>query len=102
MGAQGFELVLHSYVAGLQNRFAKHFRKGIAARGSWPNWEHDLHHSRVIRELWLQPNELASELFHEILGYNPFERPVEMFCGHNGVEQFSRLLTLKVWLDRPC
>jgi asparagine synthase (glutamine-hydrolysing) len=99
VGAQGFELVLHCYVAGLQNRLAKHFRKKITTRGSWPNWEHYLHHSPVIRELWLQPNALASELFREILGYNPFERPIEMFCGHDGVEQFSRLFTLKVWLD---
>jgi hypothetical protein len=99
VGAQGFELILHSYAAVFQNRFAKLFRKKIATRGSWPNWEHYLHHSAVIQDLWRQPNKLANELFLNILRYNPFERPVESFSGDSGVEQFSRLLTLKVWLD---
>ena len=102
VGAQGIDLIFHSYMTVFRNRMTKYFRKGIAARGSWPNWEHYLHQSPVIRDLWLRPNKFAGELFSEILGYNPLERPVEVFRGDDGVERFSRLLTLKVWLDSKC
>jgi hypothetical protein len=98
VGAQGFELVLHSYITGFRNRFDRRFRRGIAARGSWPNWEYYLHHSPAIRDLWLPPDEKSTELFREILGYNPLQRSPGSFPGDNGVEQFSRLLTLKLWL----
>ena len=67
--------------------------------GSWPNWQYYIHHSERIASLWQQDSATAKDLFQDLLGYDPYAKPIEAFRGAE-VDFFSRLLTLKIWLDQ--
>lgn len=96
--ASVFSIVAHKYLNALRNRFEKKVKPNIALSGSWPNWEYYVHHSEKIGEMWNRSPESARPLFRELLGVDPFERPLNSFRGAE-VDFFSRLLTLKLWLE---
>lgn len=92
-------LIYHRYRSALLNRVKKMVSPGITSRGSWPNWEYYAQHSQLIQELWSDPIQETASLFDELLGFNPFIKPLEYWKGSN-TELFLRLLTLKLWMEQ--
>jgi asparagine synthase (glutamine-hydrolysing) len=85
-------------LSSLRNRVREKLRPGLATRGSWPNWQYYIQHSPVIRDLWTRKNNRASEIFSELLGWDPFSKPLHAFNGED-TWLFVRLFTQKLWLD---
>lgn len=88
---------LGRYTTALQNRFHRMFRRGLATRGSWPNWEYYLRHSPTLQSLWSAQCEPADQLLPQILGSPNYRN--DAYRG-NRVELALRILTLKAWLMR--
>jgi len=98
VNASVLSIVAHKYLNALKNRFEKKVKPKIALSGSWPNWEYYVHHSEKIAEMWNRSPESVRPLFQELLGVDAFDRPVKSFRGGE-VDFFSRLLTLKLWME---
>jgi asparagine synthase (glutamine-hydrolysing) len=90
---------LHRYLSAIKNRLRQKAAPGIATRGSWPNWEYYLGHSRVIASLWGRENALAVDTFDRLLCQPPLSTPPGQYSGRE-IEYFLRLFTLKLWLDQ--
>jgi asparagine synthase (glutamine-hydrolysing) len=90
---------VHRYTSALQNRIHDKLWPHMATRGSWPNWEYYLPHSRVISSLWMRNRRAARDFFLQIAGHDPYATPIREYRGCK-VELFLRLLTLKLWLDQ--
>jgi asparagine synthetase B (glutamine-hydrolysing) len=99
VNASSVRQFFQTYSNIIRNRYKRRFSSpGLATSGSWPNWEYYLHHSQVIRELWTRKNDEVRDLFDHLLGYDPFQKPIQEFRGKESV-LFERLLTLKVWFS---
>ncbi len=72
---------------------------GSASRGSWPDFDHYIRHSKVVPELWADPSPEARDVLGDIVGVDPWSRPMEEWA-KGGSLRFLRLVTLKVWLDQ--
>jgi asparagine synthase (glutamine-hydrolysing) len=96
---------ISEHLSSLRNRVREKLRPGLATRGSWPNWQYYIHHSPVIRDLWMDKGGRAAEIFSGLLGWDPFSRPLHSFHGAD-TWLFVRLFTQKLWLDNlvrpPC
>lgn len=90
---------LHRYRIAVRRRLERHSRS-MATGESWPNWVHYLRSSGRLRELWLRPNAEARALIGELCG-EPFAEDAARLDGRP-TQYFSRLLTLKIWLDQRC
>jgi len=98
VGASGPLYSFHRYLSALQNRISERFLPHMATRGSWPNWEYYISHSGTVQSLWTRRNDAARELFVQLLGHDPLNKPAQAYRGRQ-VEFFMRLFTLKLWLD---
>jgi hypothetical protein len=99
VGASYIRQLCQTYTNLIRDKYRRHLRSPrFVTFGSWPNWEFYLHHSRVVQELWERKNPVAVDLFRQILGYNPFVKPISEYRGRERV-LLERLLTLKIWLD---
>lgn len=85
--------------SALRNRMADRLQHGMATNGSWPSWRHYFCHSKVVESIWSKPNPAASDIFSEILGWNPHRQSICEYMGTD-VVLFQRLLTQKLWLDQ--
>ncbi len=72
--------------------------ESLVTSGSWPNFAYYIAHSPVISELWNDPSPLTRECFTEILGEDPWLKPIASFGGERE-QLFLRLLTYKLWFD---
>lgn len=104
IGASQTEKVL-SFLRGVAYR--KVFRRevdgtpldGSVTRGSWPNFSYYARHSQVIPTLWSDPSPEAVDVLSELVGEDPWSKPMEAWTRLGGIH-FFRLLTLKLWLDQ--
>ncbi|NNC88665.1 MAG: hypothetical protein HKN82_09435 [Akkermansiaceae bacterium] len=85
----------HRYRSALLNRWNS--RRGMVSRGSWPNWEHYLRTSKLVRDQWEQTDREAAGILEALVAPGIVQRPVSAFHGRE-VELFQRLWTLKLWL----
>ena len=75
--------------------------KGRTTEGSWPNWDYYIAQSRKIEALWMRNNEKYRDLFKQILGEDPYEKPINEFNkSESRFSLFLRLLTLKLWFEQ--
>lgn len=99
LDAAGPRYAFHRFLSALSNRLNQKLSPRMATRGSWPNWEYYLQHSRVIPKLWARKSPVASDWFVQLLGADPTQ-DAPGSCNANGAEYFMRLFTLKLWLDQ--
>jgi hypothetical protein len=92
------ERAIRRYTSAAANKFTRLTKRGIATRGSWPNWNYYISQSKMVEDLWSRRQSLSRELFNDLLGYDPFKRSLPEW-GNNNVELFVRLMTLKLWLE---
>jgi hypothetical protein len=98
VGASWPNFVFHQYARRFKRRFLKKHDK-IATDVSWPNWDYYVHHSKKIAFLWHRKNSTAQNLLTKILGYDPFSLSIQSYRGRQ-IKLFTRILTLKIWLDQ--
>ena len=72
---------------------------GSATRGSWPDFNHYIRHSKVVPELWSDPSPETRDVLADVVGVDPWSRPMGEWA-KLGSLRFLRLVTLKVWLDQ--
>ena len=72
---------------------------GSVTRGSWPDFNHYIRHSKVMPGLWAEPSSEARDVLGDIVGVDPWSRPMEEWA-KGGSLRFLRLVTLKLWLDQ--
>jgi asparagine synthetase B (glutamine-hydrolysing) len=89
----------HRYRAALRNRLALKVRPSMATRGSWPNWDYYLTHSRLLPEQWHVFTPASRETLSSLVGKDVATTPQDEFL-RGGIEFFLRLWTLKLWLER--
>lgn len=89
----------HKYISALKNRTVQTLFPSIALRGSWPNWAFYVQHSDVLRSLWERNTHDTSDIFKDLLGYNPLARPPASWPAEES-ELFLRILTQKLWLEQ--
>lgn len=92
-------VIFHKYRTALLNRIAGKFRPSIASRGSWPNWDYYVAHSKLVESSWKSRSPHAAEVIEEIAGDQVLRRSPAEFSGPK-VEWFLRLWTLKLWLGQ--
>src|SRR6185295_18751428 len=49
VGASGPSFLIRRYFSAFQNRIVEKILPRMSIRGSWPNWEYYIQHSKVIR-----------------------------------------------------
>jgi len=101
VGATNIEKMISFYIMASKEKMRKYFglrKQSIANEGSWPNLDYYIANSKVIREIWERPNDLAEELFSEIIGYKDYK--LISNYSQRKLYLFLRLFTLKVWLDQ--
>jgi asparagine synthase (glutamine-hydrolysing) len=99
LNASPLRYSIHRYASALRNKIHDRLLPRMATRGSWPNWEYYLSHSRVIPSLWMRNHNAARDFFLPLIGRDPYATPLREYRGRK-VELFLRLLTLKLWLDQ--
>ena len=67
-------------------------------RGSWPNFAYYLRHSPEIDALWQPLVPAVSGVMKEVVGFDPWDSQGTFDVRRSGM-YFSRLLTLKLWLE---
>lgn len=72
---------------------------GSVTRGSWPDFNYYLRHSKVVPELWADPAPRTRDVLTELVGEDPWSRPMGEWA-KRGSLLFLRLVTLKLWLDQ--
>jgi hypothetical protein len=92
-------LMVHRYLSAFLNRAGNLVKPGIATRGSWPNWNYYVQHSQLVADLWTRDSINTAPILTDVLGFNPYERPMEFWQGPR-TELFLRLLTLKLWIEQ--
>jgi asparagine synthase (glutamine-hydrolysing) len=97
LGASALRVGVQRYAIALR-RWHERNRASMTTAESWPNWTHYLQASGRIRELWLRPNPAARSLLGELRG-EPFREDLASYRAWP-TQYFSRLLTLKLWLDQ--
>ena len=85
----------------LVRAFAKSFsaKSKLATNHSWPNWIRYVLTSPKLRELWEDDGSDASSVLKELVGQEAFKNNIADYQGVNAYF-FTRLMTLKVWLDQ--
>ncbi len=95
-----------SHLAFLASRYKSFFlkkylrlTKGMVRDGSWPDWQHMISTNPTIHSLWVAENAASRDVFHELLGEAPNEKPAR---AHTDKEAtlFFRFLTIKTWLEQ--
>ncbi|MEO8614629.1 MAG: asparagine synthase-related protein [Luteolibacter sp.] len=71
----------------------------LATPGSWPNWHYYVAHSPELARLWAEPSAGERELFSDILGADPWKKPLAVWAQENPV-LLVRLITAKIWLSQ--
>ncbi|CAG1010657.1 hypothetical protein BURK2_04080 [Burkholderiales bacterium] len=71
----------------------------LATAGSWPDFAYYVAHSAVLQELWSAPSPGLRDLFAELLGQNPWRRPLADWA-HESSDFILRLITLRIWLEQ--
>lgn len=99
LGVSSSRHSVHRYLTALRNRVGAKLLPRMATSGSWPNWAYYVRHSPRLESLWRRPNETTRGILVQVLGYDPFPRPLAGYRGRD-LEFFLRLLTLKLWLDQ--
>lgn len=74
-------------------------KASIATAGSWPNWSYFLTHSPSIERLWSNPKPAEREMFESILGYDPWNKPLQEWAQGNNL-LFYRLIMVRTWLKQ--
>ena len=72
---------------------------GSVTRGSWPDFNHYIRHSKVVPELWADPSPETRDVLTDVVGVDPWSRPMGEWA-KLGSLRFLRLVTLKIWLDQ--
>lgn len=72
---------------------------GLLTRGSWPNFNYYVRHSKVLPNLWSNNHGISYDVFCELLGYDPWLISIDMWSKRS-THEFFRILTLKLWLDQ--
>jgi asparagine synthase (glutamine-hydrolysing) len=76
-------------------------QRGMTTEGSWPNWGYYIEHSRKIDTLWKRGSDKYFDLFKQILGEDPFEKPISAYTRSGAkFSLFLRVLTLKLWFEQ--
>jgi asparagine synthase (glutamine-hydrolysing) len=92
----------HRYRSALLNRLNARTARGIAGRGSWPNWDYYIQNSTVLRTQWERDSaDSGMNILREILSDTVLQRDITSFRGPD-VELFHRIWTLKLWLASRC
>jgi len=91
-------IIVHGYKRAMQRKFQKR-KESIATDESWPNWPFYIYNSHKIHSLWKQDNDIARDVFTEILGEDPFKKEIREYRGKD-LKLFLRLLNLKLWIDQ--
>jgi len=102
VGATNIEKMFSFYSMAGKNKVRKFLglvKPTLVNDGSWPNFEYYITNSKVIREIWERPNELAEELFSKIIGPGESKLRLDQYSGSR-LYLFLRLFTLKVWFDQ--
>lgn len=71
----------------------------LATDTSWPDFGYYLSNSKVITELWNSPSPAQREILGDLLGSDPWARPLAEW-GSRDVDLILRLLTLRIWLTQ--
>jgi asparagine synthase (glutamine-hydrolysing) len=72
----------------------------LAMTGSWPDFARYVCTSRLIQTLWADPSPRTRECFSDILGVNPWARPMAAWAqNERELQLFLRLLAFKLWFD---
>ncbi len=93
-----FRQCLSRNAQSIRERIRRRLSPRIATSDSWPNWNYYAAHSKKLEELWLRKTPGVEEMFSSLLGFDPFEKPIQQWA-ESRLELFLRLLTLKVWLE---
>lgn len=104
IGASEFEKTL-AFLRGVAYR--KIFRRdvdgtpldGSVSRGSWPDFNYYLRHSKVVPGLWADPAPQTRDVLSDLVGMNPWNKTLAEWADRGAIH-FMRLLTLKLWLDQ--
>jgi asparagine synthase (glutamine-hydrolysing) len=99
VNAPPISLIFHGFWRKLQ-RLLRERKKSIATDESWPNWQYYVPHSPKVGSLWLKKNQIADDVFRQIMGKDGYEISIEKYAGEPQNKLFLRLLTLKLWLDQ--
>lgn len=73
--------------------------KRLATTGSWPDFGYYVAHSALLQELWSNPSPGLRDLFSELLGRDPWQRPLADWA-HESSDFILRLITLRIWLGQ--
>jgi len=98
LAASRTKVLFELYRRAFANKIATRVRPKLATTGSWPNWQYYVEHSEVLQRLWGTGTSRARVILTELIGSDPFGRPMDYWRGSR-LELFLRLLTLKIWID---
>jgi hypothetical protein len=93
-----WDRAFHRYKSAFLTRLHRHHQRGLAGRGSWPNWEYYIQNSSLVAEQWDKLSPTTREILHKVLGDEMLNQPIQAFRGPQ-VELFQRIWTLKLWLE---
>lgn len=82
-------------------RKIRRLRPSIATETSWPDWEHYVPNSAILRELWRRPNPAAEDLFRRVLLPEDTRSDIADYKGR-ALFQGVQLLNLKLWFAQRC
>jgi len=99
VGASGPTYLVRRYVSALQNRIVEKILPRMSIRGSWPNWEYYIRHSKVISAQWARHQPATRDIFIRLLGSDPYKKEPRDYRGGE-VELFVRLWTQKLWMEQ--
>ena len=95
-------IVARGLISRFTSRLAgKKENESIVTNGSWPNFAYYIANSTVIAGLWRDPSSQTQELLTQILGENPWAKPLSWWGSgsYHSEQLFLRLLTSKLWLE---
>jgi len=102
LGASDNARIYHHFRQKISDRYkrltASKPANPLTTAGSWPNFCAYAGSSPVIRQLWEQPGAQQRELLSDLLGFDPWSKPLSWWAGEEQIDLFLRLLTLKLWL----
>lgn len=82
-------------------RKLRRLRPTIATDTSWPDWEHYVPHSSMLRDLWRMPNPAADDFFRRVLLPEDIRKEPADYRGRD-LFQAVQLLNLKIWFSQRC
>lgn len=82
-------------------RKLRRLRPTIATDTSWPDWEHYVPNSVMLRDLWRMPNPAADDFFRRVLLPEDIRKEPADYRGRD-LFQVVQLLNLKLWFAQRC